>query len=505
MMKRYWAINGMMALTLLALSGAQANNLRIENTTVLLSDVQDGTAKVQFDLSWENSWRHDTDATPGYFHDAAWVFFKLRPVGAAEWTHVKLNTAGTNPADCDRGTAGTAIELIVPTDRMGAFIRRSASNQGDGALASTNVTLRWHIVDSGAFSSQTIEMQVFGLEMVYVAEGPFWMGDGVPYYNYYETFSMAPTWINTSDPTVTAVQQAGSAFRYTGGRPFGQTAPTSAAWPNGYSAFYCMKYPITQGQYADFLNLLTAEQAGYRNPSNNVTPAAPARWSITNSVWPTITAGRPDRACNWLSWADGAAFAAWSALRPLTDMEYEKASRGPLPYGLSEYPWGTTTIKANASLNIVGAENGTETVADDVSLGAAIYGSKAHVGGDNPSYKWGPLRVGIFATNQSDRVSAGATYWGIMDLSGHLFERPVDIQQATGRAFIGSHGNGLLDALGNAEVADWPGTNAVGTFYNLGSWGAAETFLQASDRRYRGGAVATRQPQNGWRGGRSAQ
>ncbi len=504
MMKRYWAINGMMTLTLLALSGAQANNLRIENTTVLLSDVQDGTAKVQFDISWENSWRHDTDATPGYFHDAAWVFFKIRPVGAAEWTHVKLNTAGTNPADCDRGTAGTAIELIVPTDRMGAFIRRSASNQGDGALASTNMTLRWHIVDSGVFSSQTIEMQAFGLEMAYVAEGPFWVGDEFGHYVHNESQPFLATRIDNPDPTVAAVQ-TGNAFRYNGGRPSGHTTPSSAAWPNGYSAFYCMKYQITQGQYADFLNLLTMEQAGYRNPSNNVTPAAPARWSITNSVWPTITAGRPDRACNWLTWADGAAFAAWSALRPLTDMEYQKACRGPLPYVMGEFPWGTDTIKANASLNIVGAEDGTETVSDDVSLGAIVYGSKTHVGGDNPAYKYGPLRVGIFAKNGTDRLAAGASYWGIMDLGGHLYEQSISMKHNTGKLFTGAHGDGVLDGLGNAGISGWPGTNGVGAGIILGSWGSTEHYPRIAEFRWATTVNTVRDAQRGWRGGRSAQ
>ena len=31
----------------------------------------------------------------------------------------------------------------------------------------------------------------------------------------------------------------------------------------------------------------------------------------------------------WLSWADSAAYMAWAGLRPMTELEYEKAMRGP--------------------------------------------------------------------------------------------------------------------------------------------------------------------------------
>lgn len=35
----------------------------------------------------------------------------------------------------------------------------------------------------------------------------------------------------------------------------------------------------------------------------------------------------------------------------------------------------------------------------------------------------GPVRVGIYATANSGRDTAGATYWGVMEMSGNLWGR----------------------------------------------------------------------------------
>jgi formylglycine-generating enzyme required for sulfatase activity len=94
----------------------------------------------------------------------------------------------------------------------------------------------------------------------------------------------------------------------------------------------------------------------------------------------------------------------------------------------------------------------------------------------------GPVRVGLFAANGSNsgRVSAGASYWGIMELSGNLWERPVTIANATGRAFTGTHGDGVLASNGDANAATWPGPNGAGV--RGGSWDNATINMQVSDR-----------------------
>ena len=96
----------------------------------------------------------------------------------------------------------------------------------------------------------------------------------------------------------------------------------------------------------------------------------------------------------------------------------------------------------------------------------------------------GPMRVGIFAANSSNsgRITAGASYYGIMELSGNLWERPVTIGNATGRGFTGLHGNGALDPSGAANVSNWPGTDAVGAGFRGGNWSIVAAYLCVSNR-----------------------
>src|SRR6188508_1427455 len=91
-------------LLLLIAAGGRANNVQVANANLTGNT---GTyAFVQFDLSWENSWR--STGTGNW--DAAWVFAKYR-TAAGTWQHVRLNNAGhTAPA-----TAQIALGLLTPT------------------------------------------------------------------------------------------------------------------------------------------------------------------------------------------------------------------------------------------------------------------------------------------------------------------------------------------------------------------------------------------------------
>ena len=62
-----------------------------------------------------------------------------------------------------------------------------------------------------------------------------------------------------------------------------------------------------------------------------------------------------------------------------------------------------------------------------------------------------PMRVGIFATPESGRVAAGASYWGILDLSGNVREQVVSVGKLKGREFAGTHGCGAWEV-----PVDWP-------------------------------------------------
>ncbi len=73
----------------------------------------------------------------------------------------------------------------------------------------------------------------------------------------------------------------------------------------------------------------------------------------------------------------------------------------------------------------------------------------------------GPLRCGAFAASSVNhsRVETGATYYGIMEMSGNVVEFVVNNYHVAGRSFTGLHGDGSLTVEGDANVDHWPGIN----------------------------------------------
>jgi hypothetical protein len=161
-----------------------------------------------------------------------------------------------------------------------------------------------------------------------------------------------------------------------------------------------------------------------------------------------------------------------------------------------EYAWGTATV-AGSAYTLSGAGTASEGIATNYSttVGNAV---DSGTGGITIG---GPVRVGIFTANGSNtgRVSAGASYWGIMELSGNVWERPVTIVNATGLAFTGTHGDGVLTSSGNANAATWPGTDAVGAGWRGGSWYNSTNYMQVSDRDFAGLSLSDRHSFLGFR------
>jgi formylglycine-generating enzyme required for sulfatase activity len=461
-----------------------ANNIAISNPVLTAPVPADKFVMVQFNLSWENSWR--TSSAPSNW-DAAWVFVKYR-VSGGDWQHATLHSSGHS------GGTGTSATITPAADGTGAFIYRSGD--GSGAFAITGAQLRWDYGVNGVADNATVDIRVFAIEMVYVPQGTFALGSGGAEFG---AFYMYPTTTTTysvsSEAEITVGTSAGNLY-YPNPYDFSgdQTGPVPVAFPKGYNDFYCMKYEISQQQYVDFLNTLTQTQAAARKYTGSYN-----RYGITGSEVGSYATTNPYVACNFLSWADGAAYSDWAGLRPLTELEYEKACRGTLTPVANEYAWGTTTIASSAyTLSDAGASN--EGIDSNYSSGKG-----------NASYNTtaesinGPLRVGIFAANSlnTGRITAGASYYGIMELSGNLYERPVTIGNATGRGFTGLHGDGALDTSGVADVSNWPGTNAVGIGIRGGSWYYVALFLRVSDRVYAAGTTAARDYRHGFRAVRS--
>lgn len=208
----------------------------------------------------------------------------------------------------------------------------------------------------------------------------------------------------------------------------------------------------------------------------------------------------PDRACNWLAWMDGAAYADWAGLRPMTELEFEKTCRGPQTAIDDEYAWGNANI-ASSTYTLSNDGQPDESIAENYAsdpIGNAIYYNTY-------GSILGPLRCGIFAMSDSTRAEAGSGYYGVMEMSGNVFELTVTLGNATGRGFSGSHGNGVLSANGHADVLDWPGyssgevTAATGSGIRGASWGDTTQGLCVSCRYMANLVFTVRTPFTGFR------
>lgn len=513
---RIWGTLLILILLFTCLEG-KSNNISISSVSLNVNTV-DQYALVQFSITWENSWRLSSGSSNW---DAAWVFIKYRKVGTYNWQHAKLYTSGyTAPT-------GSSIDIALSSNSgaydastnpgVGAFIYRNTD--GSGTFTANRVVLRWNYADNGLLNTDIVDVKVYACEMVYVTQGEFNAGGGGG------TSAFTSTTINTPNATTTP-SGSGTLGGQQGGYPTGQTAPSNASWPNGYNAFYCMKYELSQQQYVDFLNTLTYTQQASRTATAPNSTAGTGALISTNSnrsgidiqtsgnsssSIPAVYACNLDGdavygesndgqsvACNYLSWSDLAAYLDWAALRPMTDLEWEKACRGAGQSAVSgELAWGSTSATQATSISNSGT---TSEVAGNSSANTAFSNSVS-----------GPMRVGCFATATSSRVQSGATYYGIMNMSGNLWDRIVPMGDATSLAYTGLHGDGTLNSNGNANVTAWPGqtsgevtiaTNVKG--FRGGEYVNGTTHQRVSDRNAALFTGKTREYSYGGRGVRTA-
>jgi len=438
-----------------------ANNTQVSTPTLTGQNTTHHYTYVQFDLSWENSWRSDIagagQAVP-YNYDAAWVFVKYKPTGG-DWAHATLHTSGHSVTN-DNEVAAT---IMTPADGKGVFLYRT--NNGTSSIDWDGVKLRWNYGADGLGDDTTHTVKVFAIEMVYIPQDAFYVGDANAnlWYCFYK-YGTAEPYRVTSEGEI----NIGATNNYLWAAAYAEESTLPATFPKGYAAIYCMKYEFSQGQYADFLNTLTSTQDENRFPNSD----GQSRHTIGGSAG-SHSASVPSRACNFLSWMDGCAYADWAGLRPMTELEFEKICRGTLIPVNDEYAWGNANIADDAYiLSHDGEPDATVSNAASEPYGNASYDT---TNGDID----GPLRCGIFAastTHFNNRVEAGASYYGVMEMSGNVWERTVTVANATGRLFTGTHGDGVLTTNGNATNSDWPGfsggevTGATGSGYRGGSW-----------------------------------
>ena len=461
------------------------NNIQISNARIASVNTNDQYAMIEFDLQWDNAWRDTSN------WDAAWVFVKYRATGApAPWYHATLNYVNGS-SDGHTGPGGATIR--TPPDGTGVFIYRS--NLGSGNANYANIQLRWNYALQGLPNASAVDIQVFGIEMVYVPSVAFYAGDGevsgVQLYGNFETGTSGQPFYVTSEAQLTLGGGGSGSLGNNnrqglfvhGGCPgcfdcqgdgcitgsgddfhdgLSQTLP--AAFPKGFNAFYCMKYELTQQQFVDMLNTCTSTQQTHLASQAHFYLGLGApnsrRWAITSNLGVYSTT-EPYLPIIYLDWMRGVAYADWAGLRPMTELEFEKACRGPLFPVVGEYPWGNANIElgSNLTLSNTGATN--EGVASGYNSSGTV--GNSWINGQNHAMAT-ISRSGIFAAHpqNSGRVSSGATYYGIMDMGGNCWERTVTVGHPEGRKFTGLHGDGMIDATGYANVFNWPGSFSSG-------------------------------------------
>ncbi len=455
-----------------------ANNIMVSNVVINGQNTVTKTTQIQFDLSWENSWRTSTLESNW---DAAWVFVKYRLKLSSNWHHVHLSNSGhvlPSGATLDIGLVNTSNAYNAVTNpAVGAFIYRNAD--GIGNVNFTNIQLRWDYGSQGLQDDDSVEICVYAIEMVYIPQGTFFVGDGNPPTSmsvgrFIEGGGSAPFEI-TSEDEITIGNSTGNLWgtSTTGNSTIGVAGTLPEEFPKGYAPFYIMKYELSQGMYKEYLNKLTRNQQNnrfvpslvgrYLSSSTASTtpqarngikiiadPGAPEALILGNDLNNNNIAGEADDgeyiAVNWVSWVDAISFADWAGLRPFTELEYEKACRGSVNPIENEYVWRTNTVTLPTGITNIGLNN---EIASPASANI-VFGNTTG----------GPLRTGNFARTGTNRAESGGSYYGVMDLAGNLWEYAISVgitASSNNRLFEGAHhGDGVLDVNGSYNVPTWP-------------------------------------------------
>ncbi len=413
------ARRGATAWLLLAAAAAgpvSAGELSIEVLELRRSEAGD---VVELDVGWRNSWSRARN------HDAAWIV--LRAAGEP------LRLAPTG----HRAEGEAVVGRVVPSaDGVGCFVSPGEEYRGD---------VRWRLALRLASSSETLQARdvlASAVEMVFVPAGPFELGDDHPgavaeaaFHTLGEDGEPAGPYRVESEAAIEVARTPGALTYEPGETPqyHGDgRGPVPAGFPKGTSAFYVMKYELRQGAYAEFLNALPP---AVRPRRSGFAPegAEEADTCSIEAIEGSFVARAPARPANFLTWDDSAAFADWMGLRPLTELEFEKAARGPRRPLPLDFPWGTDERDRLARVVRRTRDLAHSGVADEREL------------------------------SEATRPVHGASYYWVMDLSGSLWERVVSAGDARGRQFRGTHGDGRLDPeTGDATNPDWPRGDASG-------------------------------------------
>ncbi len=402
---------------------------------------------------------------------------------------------------------------------VGFFLHRATS--GAGHVVVPGITFVWNYGDQGFVDEDDLVVKVFAVEMVYVPAGDYYLGGRGTAASQNGSFTTSTG--ATLEPMVVTSEKeikvdntgaTNTLWALNNGMVAG-TIPE--AFPKGHQAFYIMKYELTQEAWCEFLNSLNQGQQNGRVQTNLTTAAVNSwAWGSDLRAWrnyvkikqsaPSVIFGcdanlnntynqtdkvkyddrelvrnidGQDLAMNFVSFNDLLAYAEFAGLRPMTELEYEKACRGTREPVNDEYAWGSVTAVFFGQTNPTQADYTTRNGITNINTGTEIVGPNFNVGfvrgwsttnsvsavpwwhgntrtwTHTHTYYAAPLRVGLFADSTSTRAEAGATFWGVMNMSDNVAEMCISAYNTVGRAFVGTHGCGQLNPNGEATHKDW--------------------------------------------------
>ena len=145
---------------------ANANNIQLANILLNGQNTTSQYSLINFDVTWDNSWRTVTNEAN---YDGAWVFAKFRKKTSNTWQHATIAITGmTMPA-------GSFIKTAA--DGKGVWIYRgSTGTDFTGNVNYTGAKLQWNYGVDGVLNTDSVEIRLFALEMVYVPSGAFSLG-----------------------------------------------------------------------------------------------------------------------------------------------------------------------------------------------------------------------------------------------------------------------------------------------------------------------------------------
>ena len=260
-------------------------------------------------VEWKNGWRNEKN------HDAAWVF--LKSLDESGYTHIPILPGSERMLWKEREDMPDAT-IDVADDGRGMFIYASDEYRGDLKYR-VQVKIDTSAVDIRELTRKT---EAYGIEMVYIPEGGFTLGDpDTTALNFYSFYKSGPDGSydglyeieSENEPIRVGADEGHLYYRSNSAQYRGdQEGPIPSTFPKGVDPFYMMKYEVSQGDYVAFLNTLTAQNASIRYPAG-----AKDYRELGGTIRledGEFVADRPDQRMMYWHWDDMMAYADWAAL-----------------------------------------------------------------------------------------------------------------------------------------------------------------------------------------------